>query len=366
MLPLATGTGSFECDPELVWRTCFSWFCEWHIIPEEVAQYLELYERNGLLFCWTENGRTYGYWAGIDKPGRLPPKSQINRGDTVCGPVPPQNDLRAYLRKHRWIPGGEEQNPVFLAKDGLYEVHPDGPVKISSPLGNTSGSLGEPKETTSESHVSPLLGLGSGLGLGFGRGLGEGSPGGSPKPTGEERSALPASREEQEQPPRLVEVDGVLVPAEPPPGEPSEPFVKIKPFVELRGETNPTGTHVSEVGVLPKNEIDEAGKNKALETRPGIDTAQDLVPWMEKSWREHQQTHKFPWPKVLYPNEFLGQEQRLGAKRYRRAWLRYLAKAERPSPFEFVKKHRASGSNPRPQSGKGALHSDFLRRHQGK
>ena len=102
MLPLAASNAVFESDPELIWRKCFSWFGGWSITPDRVGELLQLYEENGLLFRWRQDEKDFGYWAGMEKPDRLPPTSEKLRKNYVCGPEPPPKRLRAYLRKHKW------------------------------------------------------------------------------------------------------------------------------------------------------------------------------------------------------------------------------------------------------------------------
>jgi hypothetical protein len=39
--------------------------------PEDVATILDAFEQAKLLFLWTVDGKTWGYWVGIEKEGRL-------------------------------------------------------------------------------------------------------------------------------------------------------------------------------------------------------------------------------------------------------------------------------------------------------
>ena len=66
LLPLAGADGSFEADPEIVWRKCFARFPSWCVTVAVVAQLFELYEAAGLLFRWGDtDGRIFGCWQEI-------------------------------------------------------------------------------------------------------------------------------------------------------------------------------------------------------------------------------------------------------------------------------------------------------------
>jgi len=55
----------------------------------------------GLLFRWREPcGKEWGYWVGISKIGRLPPKSRLYRKHETCGPEPPKKQLSEFMASH--------------------------------------------------------------------------------------------------------------------------------------------------------------------------------------------------------------------------------------------------------------------------
>src|SRR4051812_37229114 len=75
LIPLALANGSFECNPRLVWSRVY--VCNRpEITLEQVEQLLSELERAGILIRWNQGNKTWGYWVGIDKPGRLPATSR--------------------------------------------------------------------------------------------------------------------------------------------------------------------------------------------------------------------------------------------------------------------------------------------------
>ena len=97
LLPLALGNGVFEANPQSIWARVYA--CNRpDILPKHVEAILAEYERVKLLFRWQEpDGRQWGYWVGIEKPGRLPAPSRIQRKEQFCGPIPPQDKLIKFL-----------------------------------------------------------------------------------------------------------------------------------------------------------------------------------------------------------------------------------------------------------------------------
>lgn len=92
LLPLAMANGVFECDARLIWSRCYSYGLD-HFSVQDVERLLNQLEEHELLIRWQAQGKTWGYWVGIDKPGRLPPVSR--RGfHEIVGPDPPEELLR--------------------------------------------------------------------------------------------------------------------------------------------------------------------------------------------------------------------------------------------------------------------------------
>src|SRR3954468_24880281 len=88
LLPLAFANGVFEANPRRVWSAVYSYNRE-GVTPEIVEAILAAFENVRLLFCWhTSDGKRWGYWTGVDKPGRLPGRSRRGKNEAV-GPEPP-------------------------------------------------------------------------------------------------------------------------------------------------------------------------------------------------------------------------------------------------------------------------------------
>lgn len=108
------------------------------LTPARLTKSFKEFERRGLLFCWTGDGRKrYGYWTGSDRPGRLPPKAERKRYRQFAPPVPKEK-LAAYLKR----------------------------------FGIALESRGPHEEVASTSRQG--VGVGVGVGVGFGEGAGEG------------------------------------------------------------------------------------------------------------------------------------------------------------------------------------------------
>lgn len=87
LLPLAMANGSFECAAEQVWGRCFAINLP-SVTLSKTVELLNALESCGLLERWTAPDRKlWGYWTGIDRPGRLPPAAR--RGHEMAGMVPP-------------------------------------------------------------------------------------------------------------------------------------------------------------------------------------------------------------------------------------------------------------------------------------
>jgi hypothetical protein len=78
LIPLAEANGVFEANPDRIWAKAYSYLRD-GISPGWVRDLLEDFKRVDLLRTWTENGKVWGFWTGIDKAGRLPSKKHWNR-----------------------------------------------------------------------------------------------------------------------------------------------------------------------------------------------------------------------------------------------------------------------------------------------
>lgn len=93
LLPLALANGVFEADPYRVWVDCYA-FSRPEITLAIVSKILDEFERVDLLRRWEDtSGKVWAVWVGIEKPGRLPPPSSLNRKDHARGPYPPPDLL---------------------------------------------------------------------------------------------------------------------------------------------------------------------------------------------------------------------------------------------------------------------------------
>lgn len=140
LFPHALANGSFECNARAIWAASYG-YNRPDITPEDVAAILDEFERVKLLFRWTVAGKTWGFWVGIDKPGRLPSEARLNGRHDRKGEDVPKVKLRE-----------------FLGQD----------------LENKTESIGMPSDSHQEATGEPIGSLGLGLGSGLGKGLGKG------------------------------------------------------------------------------------------------------------------------------------------------------------------------------------------------
>src|SRR5271157_197793 len=88
LLPLAEANGVFEADIDTIWSEVYSFNRE-DITKQNVADILADMVQVGLLRVWSENGKTWGYWTGIEKSGRLPKPSELSKYKNLP-PYPPK------------------------------------------------------------------------------------------------------------------------------------------------------------------------------------------------------------------------------------------------------------------------------------
>ena len=89
LIPLAEANGVFEVDPDRIWAKAYAYHRD-GITPGWVRELLEDLKRVDLLRTWSEAGKTWGFWVGIDKSGRLPGKAHLSRYKNL----PPDAPLR--------------------------------------------------------------------------------------------------------------------------------------------------------------------------------------------------------------------------------------------------------------------------------
>jgi len=93
LLPLAEANGVFDCNSDRVWSDVYS-FNRPDFSVEKVKILLDQLEIAGLLYRWSQNGKTWGYWVGIHKSGRLPSETHLKRYKNLP-PNPPTEALSA-------------------------------------------------------------------------------------------------------------------------------------------------------------------------------------------------------------------------------------------------------------------------------
>ena len=112
LIPLAMANGTFEAGARRIWSAVYS-YNRPDFTDLDVSQMLEEFERVKLLFRWTDlnSGKVWGYWVGIDKPGRLPGKSRWGKNEAI-GPEPPVEALRKFLDSNgiQVFPNGNENS----------------------------------------------------------------------------------------------------------------------------------------------------------------------------------------------------------------------------------------------------------------
>jgi hypothetical protein len=105
-IPLALANGVFECDERRVWSLVYAFNRPEVSIADVVAMHAE-FDRVGMLFRWeTPDGKRWGFWVGIERPGRLPSASRLRTRHETLGPEPPESALKAYVDNHR-SPNGQ-------------------------------------------------------------------------------------------------------------------------------------------------------------------------------------------------------------------------------------------------------------------
>jgi hypothetical protein len=101
-IPLALANGSFEADTRRLWATVYS-YNRPDISFNDAEEIRREFCRVGLLFLWLDDasGKIWGYFTGIEKPGRLPARSRLDKKHEPIGPTPPADALRSYVELTR-------------------------------------------------------------------------------------------------------------------------------------------------------------------------------------------------------------------------------------------------------------------------
>jgi hypothetical protein len=101
-IPLALANGTFEADARRIWATVYS-YNRPDISFDDAEEIRREFCRVGLLFLWLDeaSGKIWGYFTGIEKPGRLPARSRLDKKHEPIGPTPPADALRSYVELTR-------------------------------------------------------------------------------------------------------------------------------------------------------------------------------------------------------------------------------------------------------------------------
>lgn len=101
-IPLALANGVFEADARRIWATIYS-YNRPGISHGDAEEIRREFCRVGLLFLWHDEltGKIWGYFTGIEKPGRLPARSRLDNKHEPIGPTPPADALRSYIELTR-------------------------------------------------------------------------------------------------------------------------------------------------------------------------------------------------------------------------------------------------------------------------
>jgi hypothetical protein len=187
ILPLAQVNGCFECSPMLVWRTCYSALRSGWTVAK-VAKMLNAFEAAKMLFRFQQDGKTYGFFVGIQKEGRLPrPSDRIRSIKFWQQGLVPEEELASFLG-------------VTVAK--VREDYHD-EIATNSRVGR-GGVAEDTRRIRGEVAETPLTGIGIGKGKGEGEGEGEGSSSGISSGTGEQPTP---DQEEEDEPGTQVTID---------------------------------------------------------------------------------------------------------------------------------------------------------------
>jgi hypothetical protein len=104
-IPLALANGAFEVDTRRIWATVYS-YNRPDISFDDAEEIKREFCRVGLLFLWPdeESGKAWAYFVGIERTGRLPSKSRLDKKHEPIGPTPPADALRSYVESTRTKP----------------------------------------------------------------------------------------------------------------------------------------------------------------------------------------------------------------------------------------------------------------------
>src|SRR6185437_10669782 len=95
LIPLALSNGVFEFSVRRVWKDVYA-YNRPSMTEKKVAIVLEALRAAKLLFVFQAEGKSWGFWTGIDRPGRLPSRERRGTHEKT-GPEPPAELLQSFL-----------------------------------------------------------------------------------------------------------------------------------------------------------------------------------------------------------------------------------------------------------------------------
>jgi len=75
---MAEANGTFEASPSRVYAKIYSYLLP-SFTKKRVQSVLDAFVRAGLVYLWEEQGKSWGYFVGIEKSGRLPDYRHLDR-----------------------------------------------------------------------------------------------------------------------------------------------------------------------------------------------------------------------------------------------------------------------------------------------
>src|SRR5712664_824023 len=136
LIPLALANGTFECDARKVWARVYI-YNRPSVTLQAVEEMLEAFEQAKMLFRWqAEDGSKWGYWVGIDKPGRLPSGNAKEHG--AKGQPVPQDLLKSFISDGNDPDKGQPVDSPH--PDSVRKMSGQGPEGVRSGFGFGLGS----------------------------------------------------------------------------------------------------------------------------------------------------------------------------------------------------------------------------------
>lgn len=174
LLPLAHGNGCFEASVMEIWRTCYSALRDdW--TQADVGAMLDAFDQAKMLFRWQVSGKTFGFFVGSQKEGRLPsPSDRLKQAKQWQFGMLPLKELSVFM-------GISKAECARLFGDLIESKSRVTPktVESKSPTGNGIGDG---------------TGRGDGDGYGVGKGMGVGKGNAIGIDAGHDAASLPTHR----------------------------------------------------------------------------------------------------------------------------------------------------------------------------